>query len=158
MNHSTSPAPVNAQPRPGRCWVLGDDINTDYLAPGKYMKFGIEDIARHCLEDVLPHFAAEVRAGDLIIAGRNFGTGSSREQAVEVLRPADMPAPAWSIAPGTPAVLDLAQARLQLPDARQLSCQPIPTHLLALVADGGLVPHLRRRIERQRPQHTRTAP
>ena len=142
MNHSTSPAPVNAQPRPGRCWVLGDDINTDYLAPGKYMKFGIEDIARHCLEDVLPHFAAEVRAGDLIIAGRNFGTGSSREQAVEVLRhlgvqcviarsfaglfyrngfnlglplllgPADMPAPAWGIAPGTPAVLDLAQACL----------------------------------------------
>jgi len=188
MNHSTSPAPVNAQPRPGRCWVLGDDINTDYLAPGKYMKFGIEDIARHCLEDVLPHFAAEVRAGDLIIAGRNFGTGSSREQAVSCLKgweltivvarsfaglfyrngfnlglplllgPADMPAPAWGIAPGTPAVLDLAQARLQLPDARQLSCQPIPTHLLALVADGGLVPHLRRRIERQRPQHTSTAP
>ena len=188
MNHSTSPAPVNAQPRPGRCWVLGDDINTDYLAPGKYMKFGIEDIARHCLEDVLPHFAAEVRAGDLIIAGRNFGAGSSREQAVEVLRhlgvqcviarsfaglfyrngfnlglplllgPADMAAPAWGIAPGTPAVLDLAQARLQLPDARQLSCQPIPTHLLALVADGGLVPHLRRRIERQRQQHTSSAP
>ena len=147
MNHSTSPAPVNAQPRPGRCWVLGDDINTDYLAPGKYMKFGIEDIARHCLEDVLPHFAAEVRAGDLIIAGRNFGTGSSREQAVEVLRhlgvqcviarsfaglfyrngfnlglplllgPADMPAPAWGIAPGTPAVLDLAPFKARAPAA-----------------------------------------
>lgn len=183
MNHSTSPAPVNAQPRPGRCWVLGDDINTDYLAPGKYMKFGIEDIARHCLEDVLPPFAAQVRAGDVIIAGRNFGAGSSREQAVEVLRhlgvqcvvarsfaglfyrngfnlglplllgPADLDAPAWGIAPGTPARLDLAQARLQLPGG-PLTCQPIPPHLLALVADGGLVAHLRKRIERQRQPAT----
>ena len=169
---------------PGRCWVLGDDINTDYLAPGKYMKYGIDVIAQHCLEDVEPRFAREVRAGDLLVAGRNFGTGSSREQAVEVLRhlgvrcviarsfaglfyrngfnlglplllgPAAMEAPAWGIAPCAPACLDLEQARLRLPHTQQvLQCQPIPSHLLALAADGGLVPHLRKRIARERLQN-----
>ena len=70
----------------GRTWVFGDDINTDLLAPGAYMKFGIEEIARHCMEAVDPSFAARVRPGDIVIGGRNFGAGSSREQAVEVLR------------------------------------------------------------------------
>ena len=70
----------------GRCWVFGDDINTDFLAPGKYMKLGIDAISAHCLEDVEPTFAAQVKAGDVIIGGSNFGAGSSREQAVEVLR------------------------------------------------------------------------
>lgn len=188
---STTAVPAACMPTdaPGRCWVFGDDINTDYLAPGKYMKYGIDVIAQHCLEDVEPCFAREVRAGDLIIAGRNFGAGSSREQAVEVLRhlgvrcvvaqsfaglfyrngfnlglplllgPAAMEAPAWGIAPGALACLDLEQARLQLPDTQQtLQCQPIPPHLLALVTDGGLVPHLRKRIARERLHSTASNP
>lgn len=165
----------------GRCWVFGDDINTDYLAPGKYMKFGIDVIARHCLEDVEPRFAAEVQPGDIVLAGRNFGAGSSREQAVEVLRhlgvrcvvarsfaglfyrngfnlglplllgPQAPALPAWGTAPGTPAWLDLARAQLHVQGRDgALQCQPIPQHLLTLVADGGLVAHLRKRIERER--------
>ena len=67
----------------GRAWVFGDDLNTDLLAPGAYMKFGIAEIARHCLESVDPGFAAEVKRGDIVFAGRNFGAGSSREQAAE---------------------------------------------------------------------------
>ena len=70
----------------GRAWVFGDDINTDLLAPGAYMKFGIDEIARHCMEAVDPSFAVQVRPGDIVFGGRNFGAGSSREQAVEVLR------------------------------------------------------------------------
>ena len=64
----------------GRAWVFGDDINTDLLAPGAYMKFGIDEIARHCMESVDPAFAATVKPGDIVFGGRNFGAGSSRER------------------------------------------------------------------------------
>jgi 3-isopropylmalate/(R)-2-methylmalate dehydratase small subunit len=70
---------------PGRVWRLGADIDTDVLAPGAYMKHGIEVIAQHCLESVRPDFAPNVRPGDVIVAGPNFGIGSSREQAAGVL-------------------------------------------------------------------------
>src|SRR5215813_10313640 len=69
----------------GRAWVFGDDLNTEALAPGRYMKFGIEEIAKHCLESVDPLFAAQVHAGDVVVGGKNFGAGSSREQAAAVL-------------------------------------------------------------------------
>jgi 3-isopropylmalate/(R)-2-methylmalate dehydratase small subunit len=69
-----------------KIWQLGDNVDTDQLAPGQYMKFDIATIAAHCLEQSLPTFAAAARAGDLLIAGRNFGCGSSREQAVAVLK------------------------------------------------------------------------
>jgi 3-isopropylmalate/(R)-2-methylmalate dehydratase small subunit len=72
--------------QPGRVWRFGADIDTDVLAPGAYMKHGIEVIARHCLESVRPEFAAGVRPGDVVVAGPNFGIGSSREQAAGVLR------------------------------------------------------------------------
>lgn len=70
----------------GRAWVFGDNIDTDVLAPGLYMKGSIAELARHCLEAVDPRFAAEARPGDIVIGGRNFGMGSSREQAVMALR------------------------------------------------------------------------
>ena len=68
-----------------KVWKLGADIDTDQLAPGAYMKLGIADIATHCLEGVRPEFAAQVRPGDVIAAGANFGIGSSREQAAGAL-------------------------------------------------------------------------
>lgn len=68
-----------------RVWRLGEDIDTDALAPGAWMKYGIEVIAQHCLEATRPQFALDVRRGDVIVAGSNFGIGSSREQAAAVL-------------------------------------------------------------------------
>ncbi|MEJ8853476.1 3-isopropylmalate dehydratase [Variovorax robiniae] len=68
-----------------RVWRLGADIDTDVLAPGHAMKFGIDRIAAYCLESVRPEFASAVRGGDVIVAGPNFGIGSSREQAAAVL-------------------------------------------------------------------------
>ncbi len=70
----------------GRIFLLDDNIDTDQLAPGQYMKGGIDEIAAHCLEMVRPDFAQAVRPGDVIVAGRNFGLGSSREQAAEALK------------------------------------------------------------------------
>ena len=62
-----------------RVWRLGADIDTDVLAPGVWMKHGLEVIGWHCLEAVRPDFASGVRSGDVIVAGPNFGIGSSRE-------------------------------------------------------------------------------
>ena len=70
----------------GRAWVFGNDINTDNLSPGPYHKLPLEERAPHCLESVDPDFAGGVVAGDFVVAGTNFGMGSSREQAAEVLR------------------------------------------------------------------------
>ncbi len=71
----------------GRAWKYGDNINTDVLFPGKYTYTvkGREDIASHALEDLDPTFAPNVRTGDVIVGGRNFGCGSSREQAATCL-------------------------------------------------------------------------
>jgi 3-isopropylmalate/(R)-2-methylmalate dehydratase small subunit len=71
-----------------RCWVYGDNVNTDVIFPGKYtytVKTN-EDIAAHALEDLDPTFAAHAQPGDVIVAGRNWGMGSSREQGVTSLK------------------------------------------------------------------------
>ena len=66
--------------------MFGDNIDTDLLAPGAYMKGSIEQLAPHCLEALDADFARAVRPGDILVAGDNFGIGSSREQAVHALR------------------------------------------------------------------------
>jgi 3-isopropylmalate/(R)-2-methylmalate dehydratase small subunit len=72
----------------GRVWKYGDNINTDVIFAGKYT-YNImppEEMARHALEDLDPGFAPGVKPGDVIVAGKNFGCGSSREQAAACLR------------------------------------------------------------------------
>lgn len=71
-----------------RIWKYGDHVNTDVIFPGKYtytVQHGPAALARHALEDLDPSFATGVRPGDVIVAGRNWGNGSSREQAVTCL-------------------------------------------------------------------------
>ena len=73
----------------GRVWILDDDdINTDVIYPGKYTYelFSNEEMASHAMEDFDPEFVSKVGQGDVIIAGKNFGCGSSREQAVTCLK------------------------------------------------------------------------
>ena len=86
-----SPIPNPQSPSfTGRVWKYGDDVNTDVIFPGKYT-YTIKDeaeMAKHALEDLDPTFAANVRPGDIIVAGRNWGAGSSREQAVTCLKAA----------------------------------------------------------------------
>jgi 3-isopropylmalate/(R)-2-methylmalate dehydratase small subunit len=72
----------------GQAWKYGDDVNTDVIFPGKYT-YNVNDpaeIAKHALEDLDPSFAGKVQAGDIVVGGRNWGNGSSREQAVTTLR------------------------------------------------------------------------
>lgn len=157
-----------------RVWKFGDDIDTDVLAPGAYMKLGIDAIAPHCLEAVRPEFAAQVRAGDLLVAGANFGIGSSREQAAAALvhlgvRAVIAPsysglyfrnafnlglllltcAQAGELADGESVVLDLQAMTVTGASGRALPCEPIPDFLLEMVAAGGLLNQLRCRLGRE---------
>lgn len=156
-----------------RVWKLGDDIDTDVLAPGAYMKLGIEGIAPHCLEAVRPEFAAQVRPGDVIVAGANFGIGSSREQAAAALvhlgvRAVIAPsysglyfrnafnlglllltcARAGELADGESVALDLQALTVTSDAGVVLPCEPIPDFLLEMVAAGGLLNQLRQRLGR----------
>jgi len=72
----------------GKVWKYGDDVNTDVIFPGKYTYNLMEpaEMARHALEDLDPSFAKNVKSGDVIVAGKNFGCGSSREQAAASLK------------------------------------------------------------------------
>jgi len=70
----------------GRAWVFGDDVNTDVMAPGLYFKLPMAEMATHCMEAIDPDFARKVRPRDIVLAGRNFGIGSAREQAPMALQ------------------------------------------------------------------------
>jgi 3-isopropylmalate/(R)-2-methylmalate dehydratase small subunit len=71
----------------GRIWMLGDNVNTDVIIPGRYnVTTDRAQLARYCLCEVLPEFAQQVQAGDVVMAGHNFGCGSSREHAPAALQ------------------------------------------------------------------------
>jgi 3-isopropylmalate/(R)-2-methylmalate dehydratase small subunit len=160
-------------PAAGRAWVFGDNLDTDVLAPGQYMKFAIDEIAKHCLESVRPEFAATVAPGDVVVGGRNFGVGSSREQAPQALKQLGVAAvvaesfaglfyrnalnlglpvvvcrDARRIAEGDRVAVDAAAGRITVNEgATVLGCEPIPPFLMAMLADGGLLPHLEKRLK-----------
>ncbi len=154
-----------------RTWRLPPDIDTDQLAPGHTMKFGIEVVARHCLEAVRPGFAQQVRPGDVIVAGANFGIGSSREQAASALvhlGVAAVIAPSYSglffrnafnvglllltcpqalhIEDDEPVAFDARAGRVRRSSGEMLACDPIPGFLLDMVDAGGLLPQLKQRL------------
>jgi 3-isopropylmalate/(R)-2-methylmalate dehydratase small subunit len=156
----------------GRVWKFGDDINTDVLAPGIYIKLPLEELASHCLEAIEPRFAKEVREGDIVVGGANFGMGSSREQAAQVLKALGVTA---VIAPsfggifyrnafnlGLPAIvstdidqieaghelkIDLKTGSIEnLTSGKQLTSEAVPENLMELVEAGGLVPYLDKKL------------
>lgn len=70
----------------GRAHVFGDNVNTDYITPSDYFGLPLEDIAEHVFEPIAPDFVEQFESGDVIIAGENFGSGSSRETAPAALK------------------------------------------------------------------------
>ena len=71
----------------GRVWVLGDDIDTDIIIPTEYLALKtIDDMKQYGFSPLRPELAGEIRKGDIIVAGKNFGCGSSREQAPEIIK------------------------------------------------------------------------
>jgi 3-isopropylmalate/(R)-2-methylmalate dehydratase small subunit len=147
-------------------------VDTDVLAPGRYMKLPVDQIAPHCLESVRPEFSKQVKSGDFVVAGRNFGAGSSREQAPAALKQLGVAA---LIAESFAGLfyrnsLNLGLPALVCPDAKRiqdrddiavdfetstistprgaLKFEPIPGHLLEMVRDGGLLAHLEKRLKK----------
>lgn len=71
----------------GRVWTLGDDIDTDIIIPTEYLALKtVQDMAPYAFSPLRPELAAQIRPGDIIVAGKNFGCGSSREQAPEIIK------------------------------------------------------------------------
>ena len=151
----------------GRAWTLGDRIDTDLLAPGYAMKLPPDELAKHCLEAVRPEFAAEVRPGDVVVAGEGFGLGSSREQAAQSLKRLGVGAvlaegfarifyrnalnlglpvlvfpQAGEIEDGQEVRVDPAEGRVEA-SGYVWSVPPIPEGLLAMVRAGGLMAQLK---------------
>ena len=152
----------------GRVWKFGEGVDTDVLAPGVYMKGPVSDLAKHCLEAVRSEFAGEVKEGDYIVAGKNFGIGSSREQAAQVLvmlgikaiiapsfggifyrnaynlgLPALVCADAGSIEDGQEISVDPAKGHIRINTTNHaMKCDVVPEHLIRIVEAGGLIPYL----------------
>ncbi|WP_429911318.1 3-isopropylmalate dehydratase [Glycocaulis sp.] len=156
----------------GRAFVFGDNIDTDVMAPGYLMKLPPEELASHCLSAIDPDFARTVQPGDFVVGGQSFGIGSSREQAAVSLKLLGVKAviarsfarifwrnainlglvcitldEARHIAAGDRLSLDLQVGTLfnHTQDTRY-SFAPLPGHLTGMIADGGLIPHLKKRL------------
>ena len=180
LGHPVDTTQPTADAAKHRVWRLPADIDTDVLAPGGAMKFGIAVIAQHCLQAVRPGLVQQLQPGDVLVAGANFGIGSSREQAAEVLvhlGVAAVIAPSFSglyqrnafnlglllltcadagqLAEGERITLDAAAGRITRVDGQEpgqtLTCAPIPGFLLELVRCGGLFKQLQQRLGTSTP-------
>jgi 3-isopropylmalate/(R)-2-methylmalate dehydratase small subunit len=151
---------------------FGDDIDTDVIIPARYLASRDPVVlGRHCMEPLDPHFADRVRPGDVIVAGRNFGCGSSREHAVLALKGVGVsciiargfariffrnalnqglpvltcPEVADAAREGASIKVDLSAGEIELDGAR-FKAQPLPDFLRQVVASGGLTPYVRQRL------------
>jgi 3-isopropylmalate/(R)-2-methylmalate dehydratase small subunit len=159
----------------GRVWTLGADVDTDQIISGKYLTIiDPNELKKHVFEIALPEFAGAARAGDILVAGENFGCGSSREHAPAAMRAIGVSAVvADSFAriffrnainlglptieargvraifeTGDPARIEMRGGRIS--NARTgatVTFPPLPPHLLSLLEAGGLVEKVRRELE-----------
>ncbi|MGD9374207.1 MAG: 3-isopropylmalate dehydratase small subunit [Anaerolineae bacterium] len=156
----------------GRVWKYGDDVNTDVIFPGKYT-YSITDraeMAQHALEDLDPSFVQNVQPGDVVVAGKNWGCGSSREQAVICLKEAGVSAiVACSFAriyfrncinEGLPIVtcdavdtvdtgdeitINFETGQVTTPEA-EYRFPPLAPSVMEILSAGGLVPYVRQKL------------
>lgn len=155
----------------GRAWKFGDDISTDLIAAGRYayLRTNLPELAKHVLEDARGEFRTEVRPGDFVVGGRNFGLGSSREHAPTIIKLAGVSCVAAKsfariffrncINIGLPAVkvdtdlidegdlleLDLPAGVLRdITKGIELAFPPMPKVMTDILAEGGLVPYLKK--------------
>ncbi len=156
----------------GKVWLLPDDVDTDTIIPGRYGVLPtLKDMSKHCLEPLRPEFSKEVQTGDILVAGKNFGCGSSREQA-----------PGCILASGVKCIIAKSFARIfyrnginngmllieskDVPEAvkegdvievilndaiivngNRYKIPKMPENLYQIIEEGGLVPSYRKRNE-----------
>ena len=154
----------------GKVWKFGDNINTDVIIPGRYMNAPLAEMKTHALEMVNPRFPLEIKKGDIIVGGKNFGCGSSREEAVEVLTANGIAAVICesfariffrnAISTGLPVVIcpgvsdtfqetDILGLNLDsstvtnVTRTTTLSCEPLSKEIKEILSRGGILPILR---------------
>ena len=158
----------------GRVWKYGDDVNTDVIFPGRYTYqiMSPEEMARHALEDLDPDFASNVRPGDVVVAGKNFGCGSSREQAAACLKAAGVQAvvaqsfariffrnainlglavlqceeAGKALEKGDAVEIDFAGGRI-LSSKGTFPFLPLPDSVISILEAGGLIEYTKRKLE-----------
>jgi len=155
----------------GKAFKLGDNISTDHIIPGRFahLRSNLPELAKHVLEDADPDFVARVKAGDFIVAGNNFGLGSSREHAPLVIKMAGVSAIlAKSVARiffrnainlGLPVLLcdtdgisdgdelevDLAAGKvINITNGNRFTFGKIPEVMLRILDEGGLIPYIQK--------------
>ncbi len=163
----------------GKVWKYGNDINTDVIFPGKYTYTPMdeEEMASHALEDLDPEFASQVKPGDVIVAGKNFGCGSSREQAASCLKYAGVQAviaksfariffrnainqglpvvisekAADTLKKGEEAGIDWGKNEIITRSGR-ISFQPLPDSVKRILDAGGLIPYTKNELKEKSKQ------
>ena len=153
----------------GKVFKFGDNITTDYIIPGRYghLRSNLPELSKHVMGDIDPTFISRVQEGDFLVAGSNFGLGSSREHAPLVIKMAGVSAIiAKSVARiffrnainlGLPVLLcdtddisdgdelevDLKAGTISnLTTGGQLTFSPLPDVMLAILEEGGLLPYI----------------
>ncbi len=154
----------------GKVWKFGEDINTDVIIPARYLNTSDPaELAKHCMEDADPDFSKKIKPGDIIVAGKNFGCGSSREHAPIALKAAgigcvialsfarifyrnafNMGLPifesdeaAEALKEGDDVEVDADTGEIRdLTTGDVFRAQPIPPFMQELISDGGLIPHV----------------
>jgi 3-isopropylmalate/(R)-2-methylmalate dehydratase small subunit len=157
----------------GRVWKYGDDVNTDVIFPGKYT-YSISDrkeMAKHALEDLDPSFVANVQPGDIIVAGKNWGCGSSREQAVTCLKESGVGAivarsfariyyrnsinealpivacdAVDGVETGEEITIDFVAGRVTTPRG-EYAFPPLPPEVMEIIEAGGLISYVQRQVQ-----------
>ncbi|MCC4769379.1 3-isopropylmalate dehydratase [Methanosarcina sp. DH2] len=161
----------------GRVWKFGNDIDTDVIIPGKYLRTkDMQVFAAHAMEGIDPEFAKKAKPGDIIVAGDNFGCGSSREQAPLALKHAGIACVVAksfariffrnAINVGLPLIeadieceegdeieVDLLKGEVRVPGKGVFKGNKLPDFLLDMLTDGGLVAH-RRKVQSQQKEES----
>ena len=149
----------------------GDNVDTDVIIPARYLNTSVaKELAAHCMEDIDPAFAGSVKEGDIIVAGRNFGCGSSREHAPLAIKASgvscviaatfarifyrnainiglpimECPEAAEAIARGEEVCIDLASGTVtDITTGQVFQAEPFPPFMQELIAAGGLAEYCR---------------
>ncbi len=167
----------------GRVWKFGSDVDTDAIIPARYLnQSDPKELAKHVMEGERPSFPKEVKRGDILLAGKNFGCGSSREHAPLALKAAgiscviaksfariffrnafniglpllESPEASEVIEEGDRVRVDLSTGEIyDLTKKRRFLSKPIPPFMQELLRDGGLIPHLRKKMAKRKKNRIR---
>ena len=159
----------------GKAWKFGDNIDTDVIIPARYLNTtDPEELAKHCMEDIDPEFFKKINKGDIIVAGKNFGCGSSREHAPIAIKASgiacviaesfarifyrnafntgllilECPEAVKNIETGDELEIYPEEGKIiNLTKNKTYFIKPLPSFMKKILEDGGLIPHIMKKFE-----------